>query len=64
MKLKNSNQLEMFENYFHKKRNDTFNCPEHLRNNNMSMMGYSCIWKYFSMESYCDITLSKTMRKA
>ena len=57
MTLKNSNQIETYENYFHKKSYDTLNCPEHLRNNNVNLMSYSCISKYFSMESYCDITL-------
>ena len=31
MKLKSSNQLEIYENYFHKKGYDTLNCPEHLK---------------------------------
>ena len=30
MKMKNSNQLETYENYFHKKGYDTLNCPKHL----------------------------------
>ena len=31
MKLKDSWQLELYENHFHKKGYDTFNCPEHLK---------------------------------
>ena len=31
MKLKSSHQLEIYENYFHKKGNDTLNCPDHLK---------------------------------
>ena len=31
MKMKRSNQLENYENYFHKKGYDTLNCPEHLK---------------------------------
>ena len=27
------------------------------RNNNINLMSYICLLKYFSMESYCDITL-------
>ena len=30
MKLKSSNQLESYENHFHKKGYDTLNWPEHL----------------------------------
>ena len=29
--LKSSNQLETYENYFHKRGYDTLNCPEHLK---------------------------------
>ena len=32
MKLKHSGQLEFYENYFHKRRYDTINCPEYLKN--------------------------------
>ena len=32
MKLKNSNQLETYENDYHKKGYDTLHCPEHLKN--------------------------------
>ena len=31
MKLKDSRQLEFYENYFHKKGYDTINCPEYLK---------------------------------
>ena len=31
MKLKSSNQLETYENYFHKKGYDALYCPEHLK---------------------------------
>ena len=31
MKLKSSHQLEIYENYFYKKGNDTLNCPDHLK---------------------------------
>ena len=31
MILKRRNQLEIYENYFHKKGYDTLNCPEHLK---------------------------------
>ena len=31
MKLKSSNQLEIYENYFHKKGYDTLYCPEYLK---------------------------------
>ena len=31
IKRKRSNQLETYENYFHKKVHDTLNCPEHLK---------------------------------
>ena len=31
MKLKSSNQLETYQNYFHKKGYDTLNCSEHLK---------------------------------
>ena len=31
MKLKNSRQLEFYENHFHKKGYDTINCPEYLK---------------------------------
>ena len=31
MKRKRNNQLETYENYFHKKVYDTINCPEHLK---------------------------------
>ena len=31
MKLKDSWQLELYENHFHKKGYDTFNCPEHSK---------------------------------
>ena len=32
MKLKESRQLEFYENYFHKKGYDTINCSEYLKN--------------------------------
>ena len=32
MKLKDSRQLEFYENHFHKKGYDTINCPEYLKN--------------------------------
>ena len=32
MKLKDSRQLEFYENYFHKRDYDTINCPEYLKN--------------------------------
>ena len=32
MKLKDSRQLEFYENHFHKKDYDTINCPEYLKN--------------------------------
>ena len=31
MKLKDSRQLEFYENHFHKKGYDTINCPEYLK---------------------------------
>ena len=31
MKLKDSRQLEFYENHFHKKGFDTINCPEYLK---------------------------------
>ena len=31
IKLKDSQQLEFYENYFHKKGYDTINCPEYLK---------------------------------
>ena len=31
MKLKDSQQLEFYENHFHKKGYDTINCPEYLK---------------------------------
>ena len=31
MKLKDSRQLEFYENHFHKKGYDTSNCPEYLK---------------------------------
>ena len=31
MKLKDSRQLEFYENHFHKRGHDTINCPEHLK---------------------------------
>ena len=31
MKLKSSNQLETYENYFHKKGYEILNCPEYLK---------------------------------
>ena len=31
MKLKDSQQLEFYENHFHKKGYDTSNCPEYLK---------------------------------
>ena len=31
LKLKDSRQLELYENYFHKKGYDTINCPEYLK---------------------------------
>ena len=58
------NQLETYENYFHRKSSDTLNSPEHLKNNNVNLMSYSYILKYFSMKSYCDITPWIAMRKA
>ena len=32
MKLKDSRQLEFYENHFHKKGYDATNCPEYLKN--------------------------------
>ena len=32
MKLKDSRQLQFYENHVHKKVYDTFNCPEYLKN--------------------------------
>ena len=32
MKLKDSQQLPFYENHFHKKGDDTINCPEYLKN--------------------------------
>ena len=32
MKLKDSRQLEFYENHFHKKGYDTINCSEYLKN--------------------------------
>ena len=31
MQLKDSQQLEFYENHFHKKGYDTLNCPEYLK---------------------------------
>ena len=32
MKLKDSRQLEFYENHFHEKGYDAVNCPEYLKN--------------------------------
>ena len=32
MKLRDTRQLEFYENHFHKKGYDTINCPEYLKN--------------------------------
>ena len=32
MKLRDSQQLPFYENHFHKKGDDTINCPEYLKN--------------------------------
>ena len=46
IKLKDSRQLEFYENHFYKKGSDIINCPEYLKKNTLSLFTkcYKCVF--------------------
>ena len=54
LKLKDSRQLELYENYFHKKGYNTINCPEYLKKH-MNLL----IWVYLVNATNLFFTVEK-----
>ena len=64
MKLKDSRQLEFYENHFHKKGFDTINCPEYLKKH-LNTLNWVCLVNtanlFFAVE---NLHSEEQMRKA
>ena len=65
MQLKDSQQLEFYENHFHKKGYDTLNCPEYLKKykKHLNMLSlFSTCHKFFFF--FRKITLRRENAKS
>ena len=64
MKLKDSQQLEFYENHFHKKGYDTTNCPEYLKKHLSTLRSFYLVNATNLLFAPEKLHSEKQMRKA